>query len=279
MLGSMNPMNLMPFGSEKEEKDAGEEKDFWIVIVALAFSVNRQCATASAGITHITRWQDPEEKMQKQLSYIEKDKCHFVDTRLPKLHQMRDWQFVTDTWASDVLKVRILFLFHQNLIAFCQVHQWISMNQSAMIINGFPTCRRFATWIARWLGSWVRLLAVQLDMRQRKSWRRNPRSQAHGESMTVYVVANLLFKAYTRPIILWLFYDFLVQNGTVLVGCFCVCSAVVWCVRCFRPVRCGYAVRACSHLAYLSQWFRSTLVTWYIPHLRAPGGLPYPIEL
>ena len=54
------------------------------------FSVNRQYATASAGITHITRWQDPEEKMQKQLSYIEKDKCHFVDTRLPKLHQMRD---------------------------------------------------------------------------------------------------------------------------------------------------------------------------------------------
>ena len=78
MLGSMNPMNLMPFGSEKEEKDAGEEKDFWIVLVALAFSVNRQCATASAGITHITRWQDPEEKMQKQLSYIEKDKCQLL---------------------------------------------------------------------------------------------------------------------------------------------------------------------------------------------------------
>eukprot|EP00434_Breviolum_minutum_P007513 symbB.v1.2.006632.t1/scaffold390.1/size254036/28 len=45
MLGSMNPMNLMPFGSEKEEKDAGEEKD-------------------------------PEEKMQKQLSYIEKEICN-----------------------------------------------------------------------------------------------------------------------------------------------------------------------------------------------------------
>ena len=81
MLGSMNPMNLMPFGSEKEEKDAGEEKDFWIV--ALAFCVNGQFATASAGISHIARWQDPEEKMQKQLSYIEKDKCHVIGTRLP----------------------------------------------------------------------------------------------------------------------------------------------------------------------------------------------------
>lgn len=27
LLGSMNPMNLMPFGSEKEEKDASEDKD------------------------------------------------------------------------------------------------------------------------------------------------------------------------------------------------------------------------------------------------------------
>lgn len=80
MLGSMNPMNLMPFGSEKEEKDAGEEKDVWIVAL---LSVNRQFATASAGITNITR-QDPEEKMQKQLSYIEKDKCHVTETRLPK---------------------------------------------------------------------------------------------------------------------------------------------------------------------------------------------------
>lgn len=45
LLGSMNPMNLMPFGSEKEEKDASEDKD-------------------------------PEEKMQKQLNYIEKEICN-----------------------------------------------------------------------------------------------------------------------------------------------------------------------------------------------------------
>ncbi|CAE7264163.1 kif5 [Symbiodinium sp. KB8] len=44
MLGAMNPMNLMPFGSEKEEKEADEAKE-------------------------------PEAKMQKQLNYIEKELC------------------------------------------------------------------------------------------------------------------------------------------------------------------------------------------------------------
>ena len=29
MLGAMNPMNLMPFGSEKEEKDADDQKARW----------------------------------------------------------------------------------------------------------------------------------------------------------------------------------------------------------------------------------------------------------
>ncbi|CAE7389503.1 trmJ [Symbiodinium sp. CCMP2456] len=45
MLGAMNPMNLMPFGSEKEEKEADEVKE-------------------------------PESKMQKQLNYIEKELCN-----------------------------------------------------------------------------------------------------------------------------------------------------------------------------------------------------------
>eukprot|EP00439_Symbiodinium_sp_Y106_P040145 s3075_g4.t3 len=45
MLGAMNPMNLMPFGSEKEEKEADEVKE-------------------------------PEAKMQKQLNYIEKELCN-----------------------------------------------------------------------------------------------------------------------------------------------------------------------------------------------------------
>ena len=39
MLGSMNPMNLMPFGSKKEEKEASEDKAGLLVLNAFAFSL------------------------------------------------------------------------------------------------------------------------------------------------------------------------------------------------------------------------------------------------
>ena len=56
----------MPFGSEKEEKDASEDKDSsdWPLSKA---------ARQQLPVSVLLSMQDPEEKMQKQLNYIEKD--------------------------------------------------------------------------------------------------------------------------------------------------------------------------------------------------------------
>ena len=75
MLGAMNPMNLMPFGSEKEEKDADDQKACRILQHPAAF---KRCADlVDTSYNQLPAvgcfWQDPEVKMQKQLSYIEKD--------------------------------------------------------------------------------------------------------------------------------------------------------------------------------------------------------------
>lgn len=146
---------------------------------------------------------------------------------------------------------RFFLFFHQNLIAFWHFNESISNDQWQP-----PTCRRFATWIARWLGSWVQLLAVQLDMWQRKSWRRNPRRESARGKACYDSFFMLLQTDYSKRI-----------QGLSYVS--------------FISKQCGCAVRACSHLAYLSQWFRSTLVRRYIPHPQVGpwAGLPYFIKV
>ena len=129
-------------------------------------------------------------------------------------HYMRDWQFVIEIWVRDVFEGFRFFSFSTRIWLLSDT----SMNQSAMIINGFPTRRRFATWIARWLGSWVQLLAVQLDMWQRKSWRRNPRSQ-DTRGKACYDSFLLLQTYYSKRIQgLSYVYDFYGPNGTILFG-------------------------------------------------------------
>ena len=174
----MNPMNLMPFGSEKEEKDASEDKDSsdWPLSKA---------AREQLPVSVLLSMQDPEEKMQKQLNYIEKDgkSLGVVEVR---------WCYVKVTdlqtcclfslsvlwylWCTQILQHcvgpkrfesillsmfthMISIIFNNILNLSCNLHH---LHLKAM--TGGSTCRRFAIWIARWQGSWVQLLVVQLAM-------------------------------------------------------------------------------------------------------------------
>lgn len=164
-------------------------------------------------------------------------------------HYMRDWQFVRFGYAM-FLKDSDSFPFPPEFDCFLTL-QWINQQWSSMAFQLAGDLQHelqdgWAHGCSCWRCSWTcGREKVEGEIRGAKT---------HGgkHAMTVFCCCKLIIRSVYKAYLMYM--TFMVQTVPYFLG-----------------KQCGYAVRACSHLAYLSQWFRSTLVTWYIPHPQVGG--------